>query len=201
MTENVSLPSAGEGKYPVQESVENVIEKIQEKIVADGYGPVYTCEECLIFAWKLYQQAEEEKVQMGQSHGEEMEEVDHYVEHIKQLSSERDDVLQSLELENRQLKEQVIQLTDDPNATREELAKILEHQGLEEIIDYSRLEQVAFLLAERAQLLDELEALQDQKKCSTKDAKPLNLNARKLWLSLKKNSNIVSQMKMKNIKP
>ncbi|CAE1301513.1 unnamed protein product [Acanthosepion pharaonis] len=107
---------------------------------------------------------------MGRSHGEEMEEVDHYVEHIKQLSSERDDVLQSLELENRQLKEQVIQLTDDPNATREELAKILEHQGLEEIIDYSRLEQVAFLLAERAQLLDELEALQDQKKCSTKDA-------------------------------
>ena len=53
---------------------------------------------------------------------------------------------------------------------REELAKILEHQGLEEIIDYSRLEQVAFLLAERAQLLDELEVLQDQKKSTTTDA-------------------------------
>ena len=61
---------------------------------------------------------QEEKVQMGRSHGEEMEEVDHYVEHIKQLSAERDDVLQSLELENRQLKEQVMQLTDDPNASR-----------------------------------------------------------------------------------
>lgn len=193
MTENVSLPSAGEGKYPVQESVENVIEKIQEKIVADGYGPVYTCEECLIFAWKLYQQAEEEKVQMGQSHGEEMEEVDHYVEHIKQLSSERDDVLQSLELENRQLKEQVIQLTDDPNATREELAKILEHQGLEEIIDYSRLEQVAFLLAERAQLLDELEALQDQKKCSTKDASIQVLNQNVTETALSENSSSKEQ--------
>lgn len=171
MTEDASHPQTGVDKYQrSRESVEDVIEQIQERILAEGDGPVYTCEECLLFAWKLYQKAEEEKVQLVRTHGEEMEEVDHYVEHIKQLSTERDEVLQNLELENRQLKEQVVQLTDDPNATREELEKILEHQGLEEIADYSRLEQVAFLLAERAQLLDELEALHEQNKMSTKDA-------------------------------
>lgn len=47
-------------------------------------------------------------------------------------------------------------------ALREETAEMLIQQGLEEIANVSTSEQIAFLLVERARLLDELEAEQNR---------------------------------------
>ena len=48
------------------------------------------------------------------------------------------------------------------SALREETAEMLIQQGLEEIASVSTSEQIAFLLVERARLLDELEAEQNR---------------------------------------
>ena len=48
------------------------------------------------------------------------------------------------------------------SALREETAEMLIQQGLEEIANVSTSEQIAFLLVERARLLDELEAEQNR---------------------------------------
>uniref|UniRef100_K1Q5J8 Uncharacterized protein n=1 Tax=Magallana gigas TaxID=29159 RepID=K1Q5J8_MAGGI len=104
----------------------------------------------------------EEKLKLAQT--AEMQEVENYVEHIRHLSDEREALIQELETENDQLKSEIDSLKQDQNAAalRDETTEMLVQQGLDEIANVSTSEQIAFLLVERARLLDELEAEQNR---------------------------------------
>lgn len=151
------------------ESPSEISEEIDRRLTEDGLE--CTEEEKLLYVWKLYQHTEsdlqqalenEEKLKMAQT--AEMQEVENYVEHIRHLSDEREALIQELETENDNLKQEIEHLKQDQNgsALREETAEMLIQQGLEEIASVSTSEQIAFLLVERARLLDELEAEQNR---------------------------------------
>ncbi|VDI19690.1 Hypothetical predicted protein, partial [Mytilus galloprovincialis] len=151
------------------ESPSEISAEIDRRLLEDGLE--CTEEEKLLYVWKLYQHTEtdlqqalenEEKLKMAQT--AEMQEVENYVEHIRHLSDEREALIQELETENDSLKQEIEQLKQEQNASalREETAEMLIQQGLEEIANVSTSEQIAFLLVERARLLDELEAEQNR---------------------------------------
>lgn len=114
-----------------------------------------------------------------------MKEVENYVEHIRNLSSERGKLTLEFEAENEELKNEAQKLRDKLKSktcyssspgTRtlqtftsswtgyenDETKEMLEQQGLHDILDSSTTEQIAYLLVERARLLDELEAEQTE---------------------------------------
>ncbi|KAK2193617.1 hypothetical protein NP493_11g10033 [Ridgeia piscesae] len=92
----------------------------------------------------------------------EMKEVEQYVEHIRYLSDEREALTLEFETENEQLKGQVESLKAEVNGQQfnKETESMLLQQGLSDIARSNASEQVAYLLVERARLLDELEAEQ-----------------------------------------
>ncbi|XP_046579547.1 myosin-11-like isoform X4 [Haliotis rubra] len=114
----------------------------------------------------------EEKLRLSQS--EEMKEVENYVEHIRHLSDEREALIQELEGENEALKLEVEQLkASESDEIRKETAEMLSQQGLDEIAKATSSEQIAFLLVERAKLLDELEAEQNNSQSGDKHSEEL----------------------------
>ncbi|KAL3862147.1 hypothetical protein ACJMK2_008135 [Sinanodonta woodiana] len=145
--------------------------EIDRLLSQDGLNAQCTDEEKLFYVWRLYQTAEEHlqtaienEEKLKRSQAEEMQEVENYVEHIRHLSDEREALIQELETENDQLKQEIEALRQEQNAStaslRDESAEMLIQQGLEEIASAPTSEQIAFLLVERARLLDELEAEQ-----------------------------------------
>nr|XP_022337051.1 trichohyalin-like isoform X2 [Crassostrea virginica] len=153
------------------DSPSDIRKEIDRKLVDDGLSAQCPEEEKLLYVWRLYQHTEtdlqraienEEKLKLAQT--AEMQEVENYVEHIRHLSDEREALIQELETENDQLKQEIESLKHDQNAAalRDETAEMLIQQGLEEIASVSTSEQIAFLLVERARLLDELEAEQNR---------------------------------------
>ncbi|XP_061189899.1 girdin-like isoform X2 [Saccostrea echinata] len=153
------------------DSPSDIRKEIDRKLVDDGLSAQCPEEEKLLYVWRLYQHTEtdlqraienEEKLKLAQT--AEMQEVENYVEHIRHLSDEREALIQELETENDQLKQEIDSLKQDQNAAalRDETAEMLIQQGLEEIASVSTSEQIAFLLVERARLLDELEAEQNR---------------------------------------
>ncbi|XP_069122035.1 putative leucine-rich repeat-containing protein DDB_G0290503 isoform X3 [Argopecten irradians] len=153
------------------ESPEDIRKEIDQKLEEDGVSPDCSDEDKLLLVWKLYQNTEatlqtaienEEKLKLAQT--AEMQEVENYVEHIRHLSDEREALIQELETENDQLKADIAQLRHDQNveAVQNETAEMLIQQGLDDIAMVSTSEQIAFLLVERARLLDELEAEQSR---------------------------------------
>ncbi|XP_052713019.1 putative leucine-rich repeat-containing protein DDB_G0290503 isoform X5 [Crassostrea angulata] len=153
------------------DSPSDIRKEIDRKLVDDGISDQCPEEEKLLYVWRLYQHTEtdlqraienEEKLKLAQT--AEMQEVENYVEHIRHLSDEREALIQELETENDQLKSEIDSLKQDQNAAalRDETTEMLVQQGLDEIANVSTSEQIAFLLVERARLLDELEAEQNR---------------------------------------
>lgn len=153
------------------DSPSDIRKEIDRKLVDDGISAQCPEEEKLLYVWRLYQHTEtdlqraienEEKLKLAQT--AEMQEVENYVEHIRHLSDEREALIQELETENDQLKSEIDSLKQDQNAAalRDETTEMLVQQGLDEIANVSTSEQIAFLLVERARLLDELEAEQNR---------------------------------------
>ncbi|XP_074654430.1 uncharacterized protein LOC141908326 isoform X2 [Tubulanus polymorphus] len=96
---------------------------------------------------------------------DEMKEVENYVEHIRSLSDERETLTLEFEAENEQLKAEINKLKQSlMGSTTQETTDMLLQQGLTDIAHGSATEQIAFLLVERARLLDELEM--DQSRAS-----------------------------------
>ncbi|XP_074654432.1 uncharacterized protein LOC141908326 isoform X4 [Tubulanus polymorphus] len=97
---------------------------------------------------------------------DEMKEVENYVEHIRSLSDERETLTLEFEAENEQLKAEINKLKQSlmAGSTTQETTDMLLQQGLTDIAHGSATEQIAFLLVERARLLDELEM--DQSRAS-----------------------------------
>lgn len=72
----------------------------------------YLC--CLLQSDLQQSVSNEEKLR--QSQAEEMEEVENYVEHIRNLSDERETLIQQLETENDQLKSDIEALRQEVNS-------------------------------------------------------------------------------------
>ncbi|XP_076451851.1 uncharacterized protein LOC143287616 isoform X2 [Babylonia areolata] len=139
--------------------------QISQRLQEDGLSPQCGEGEKLLYLWRLYLQVEtdlkkarenEEKLKEAQT--EEMQEVENYVEHIRHLSDEREALIQELETENEQLKSDLEQVRSELNGdAQKEASEMLTQQGLGEIAAATPSEQVAYLLVERAHLLDKIE--------------------------------------------
>ncbi|XP_008287855.1 coiled-coil domain-containing protein 30 [Stegastes partitus] len=91
-------------------------------------------------------------------HLAEMAEVRKSLEQIRIFTEHKDVLAQEIQDENDRLKEQLRRLISLQDAQISEVAKMLYQQGLTELIHSSPSEQVAYLLVERASLLETSEA-------------------------------------------
>ncbi|KAM7006459.1 coiled-coil domain-containing protein 30 [Tautogolabrus adspersus] len=87
-------------------------------------------------------------------HSAELTEVRKSLEQIRIFTEHKDVLAQEIQDENDQLKDQLRRLISLQDAQISEVAKMLYQQGLTELIHSSPSEQVAYLLVERASLLE-----------------------------------------------
>uniref|UniRef100_A0AAZ3QS14 Uncharacterized protein n=1 Tax=Oncorhynchus tshawytscha TaxID=74940 RepID=A0AAZ3QS14_ONCTS len=140
-----------------EEELEHVVLCLQE----EGMAPGASVKEQLGFLWRLFQHSEGRLVAVTHDldslrarHSAEMAEVQRYLEHIRSLSEKRDALAQEYEQENEVLRAQLQRLTLQQDAQMNEVAEMLYQEGLAEVIPSSHSEQVAYLLVERASLLE-----------------------------------------------
>lgn len=144
---------------------EDIVDKLKEK----GFSPGTSTEEYLCFLWDLYQIAESklqastislEELKLQQA--EEMKEVENYVAHIRSLTEEREALTTDFEKENIQLRIELEKLQIQQDSQVKEVEEMLDQEGLIEIAHSSPSEQIAYLLVERATLLEKLELLEQK---------------------------------------
>ncbi|XP_066462833.1 coiled-coil domain-containing protein 30 isoform X2 [Eleutherodactylus coqui] len=149
----------------VQVQSEDIVDKLKEK----GFNPGTSTEEYLCFLWDLYQTAESklqtstnslEELKLQQA--EEMKEVENYVAHIRNLTEEREALTTDFEKENIQLRVELEKLQIQQDSQLKEVEEMLDQEGLNEIAHSSPSEQIAYLLVERATLLEKLELLEQK---------------------------------------
>ncbi|XP_077314047.1 coiled-coil domain-containing protein 30 isoform X2 [Lithobates pipiens] len=147
----------------VHYEVEDIVSKLEDK----GLGPGNSTEEYLTFLWNLYQVAERNLLDTNNSleelkhqQAEEMKEVESYVAHIRSLTEEREALTTDFEKENVHLRIELERIQFQQEAQLKEVGEMLDQEGLSEIAQSSPSEQVAYLLVERATLLEKLEALE-----------------------------------------
>ncbi|KAM9299040.1 coiled-coil domain-containing protein 30 [Gastrophryne carolinensis] len=147
----------------VHYEVEDIVGKLEEK----GLNSGNSVEEYLAFLWNLYQVAERNLLsannsleELKQQQAEEMKEVESYVAHIRSLTEEREALTTDFEKENIQLRLELEKMQLQQESQLKEVEEMLDQEGLSEIAQSSPSEQVAYLLVERATLLEKLEALE-----------------------------------------
>ncbi|XP_018408169.1 PREDICTED: coiled-coil domain-containing protein 30 [Nanorana parkeri] len=147
----------------VHYEVEEIISKLEEK----GLSPGNSTEDYLAFLWNLYQVAERNLLDANNSleelkrqQAEEMTEVESYVAHIRSLTEEREALTTDFEKENIQLRIELEKMQIQQELQLKEVEEMLDQEGLSEIAQSSPSEQVAYLLVERATLLEKLEGLE-----------------------------------------
>ncbi|KAK6177611.1 hypothetical protein SNE40_015676 [Patella caerulea] len=159
-------------------SKDKIWEEINERISQDGLKPTSDDKEKVLHFWELFkttqsdlQKAMENEEKLKKDQEKEMKEVENYVEHIRHLSDEREALIQELETENETLKAASENKTESSKGPElsSDTKEMLVQQGLEEIAKSTTNEQIAFLLLERARLLDEMEAEQEQPTLSDAD--------------------------------
>ncbi|XP_046881995.1 coiled-coil domain-containing protein 30 isoform X3 [Hypomesus transpacificus] len=140
-----------------QEELGDVVCWLQE----EGLSPTAPVTEQLCFLWREFQQKQGRLLTVTHDldtlrsrHTAEIAEVQRYLDHIRCLSEQRDGLAQELEKENEQLRSQLEKLTLQQDAQMNEVAEMLYQVGLTEVMPSSPSEQVAYLLVERASLLD-----------------------------------------------
>ncbi|XP_078095882.1 uncharacterized protein LOC144510262 [Mustelus asterias] len=147
----------------VEEKVE--LEDILNKLQEDGLDTeACSADEHLCHLWRIYQRAEgtlqatmKDLEGMQQQQVSEMKEVENYVDHIRNLSEEREAMTAEYERENELLKMELQRLKLEQETQVKEVEEMLDQEGLAEIAHSGPSEQVAYLLVERATLLEKLE--------------------------------------------
>ncbi|MEQ2240889.1 hypothetical protein ILYODFUR_019704 [Ilyodon furcidens] len=136
-------------------------EQIMKWLTEEGLAPESSKEAQLTFLWRTFLHArscldsvtkdlETSRLQ----HFAEMAEVRKSLEQIKILTEQKDVLAQEIQDENEQLRKQLLHLVSLQDAQINEVAKMLYQQGLTELIHSTPSEQVAYLLVERASLLE-----------------------------------------------
>ncbi|XP_048873273.1 coiled-coil domain-containing protein 30 isoform X2 [Brienomyrus brachyistius] len=144
---------------------EKEMEEMSRCLQEDGLSAEASAEERQRHLWRALQRSEETRlfsVRESQSlraqRADEMEEVENYVEHIRNMLDDRESLAAIYEQENEQLRAHLREVVVQQDIQLKELAEMLEQEGLAEISHSSPSEQVAYLLVERATLLEKLEA-------------------------------------------
>ncbi|XP_067002590.2 golgin subfamily A member 3 [Anabrus simplex] len=138
--------------------------EIQQRFAKEGLDfDSLSPEERLLHVWRWLVDAESnlrssrrQLDKLRDLRSEEMEEMESYIGHIRDLAEKRADHLESETLNLRSRLESSQQQT----AT---LATLLERSGLDCIAEESLGEQVAFLIADRAKLMEEIEVMKKLK--------------------------------------
>ncbi|XP_042262866.1 coiled-coil domain-containing protein 30 isoform X3 [Thunnus maccoyii] len=140
------------------------LEQIATWFSEEGLEPDAPKEAQLCLLWRTHQHTRSQlssvirdmDTQRSQ-HLAEMAEVRRSLEQIRIFTEHKNVLAQEIQDENDQLKDQLRRLISLQDAQISEVAKMLYQQGLTELIHSSPSEQVAYLLVERASLLESRE--------------------------------------------
>ncbi|XP_075997202.1 coiled-coil domain-containing protein 30 isoform X4 [Genypterus blacodes] len=136
-------------------------EQIATWLREEGLAPEAAEEAQLCFLWRALQHTRSRLLSatgnldsQRSQHIAEMTEVQKSLEQIRIFTEHKDVLALEIQDENDQLKDQLRRLISLQDAQISEVAKMLYQQGLTELIHSSPSEQVAYLLVERASLLE-----------------------------------------------
>ncbi|XP_058498073.1 trichohyalin isoform X5 [Solea solea] len=147
------------------EELQTELDQISRRLQEDGLPPAASAEERQRFLWQQLLSGEEKLQSVNQElqtlrtqQANEMKEVESYVAHIRGLLEEREGLTADYEKDNEQLRHELHQIRQQQESQSKELAEMLAQEELGEMGLNSPSEQVAYLLVERATLLERLEA-------------------------------------------
>ncbi|KAL6119863.1 uncharacterized protein ACO6RY_04343 [Pungitius sinensis] len=147
------------------DEVRTELDQISMRLQEDGLPPDASVEEQQRHLWQellareaKLQSATQELQTLRTQQASEMKEVESYVAHIRGLLEQRDCVTSDYERDNEPLRQELLQIRQHQENQSKELAEMLAQEDLGEIGSYSPSEQVAYLLVERATLLERLDA-------------------------------------------
>ncbi|XP_037130409.1 trichohyalin isoform X4 [Syngnathus acus] len=145
--------------------VHTELDQISARLQQDGLLPEASPEERQCHLWRRLldteaelQQSSQELCTLRSQQANEMKEVDSYVEHIRGLLQQRECITADYERDNEQLQKELHRIRQQQEIQSKELAEMLAQEDLGEMGLSSPSEQVAYLLVERATLLERLEA-------------------------------------------
>ncbi|KAM3872406.1 uncharacterized protein ccdc30 [Diretmus argenteus] len=141
------------------------LDQIAVRLQEDGLAPGASADDRQCHLWRQLVHSEaklhsftQELQTIRSQQATEMKEVESYVEHIRGLLEERECLTADYERDNEQLRLQLQQIALQQENQSKELAEMLAQEDLGEMGLSSPSEQVAYLLVERATLLERLEA-------------------------------------------
>nr|XP_019944440.1 PREDICTED: coiled-coil domain-containing protein 30 isoform X3 [Paralichthys olivaceus] len=147
------------------EEPQTELDKISLRLQEDGLPPAASAEERQRHLWQQLLRGEaklrsvtQELQTLRTQQANEMKEVESYVAHIRGLLEERECLTADYERDNEHLRQELHQIRQQQESQTKELAEMLAQEDLVEIGLSSPSEQVAYLLVERATLLERLEA-------------------------------------------
>ncbi|XP_051843873.1 coiled-coil domain-containing protein 30 isoform X5 [Antechinus flavipes] len=148
-----------------KQMLENVrLEDILHFLEREGIDSLASTEDQLCYVWRLFQHSENrlrtasgDLEELRVKHMEEMKEVENYVNHVRQLTEEREALTHDFEKESERLQLEFKELQLQQEIELKEIEEMLDQEGLSEIAQSSPSEQIAYLLVERTTLLEKLE--------------------------------------------
>ncbi|XP_041800853.1 coiled-coil domain-containing protein 30 isoform X3 [Chelmon rostratus] len=147
------------------EEVRTELDQISERLQEDGLPPGASVEERQRHLWQQLldsetklRSANQELRTLRTQQANEMTEVESYVAHIRGLLEERECLTAEYERDNEHLRQELHHMRQQQESQSKELAEMLAQEDLGEMGLSSPSEQVAYLLVERATLLERLEA-------------------------------------------
>ncbi|CAM4731478.1 unnamed protein product [Leuciscus chuanchicus] len=142
-----------------------MLQDMEQRLQEEGLDPSASINERLSLLWQLYKSSESTVKSLNQQIQDlqkervaEIEKVQQYINHIKSLTKTRDSVALHLEQENIALRASLDDIHLQQEAQRNEVSEMLLQEGLADIIPISLSEQVAYLLADRASLLEKIQS-------------------------------------------
>ncbi|XP_044068864.1 trichohyalin isoform X2 [Siniperca chuatsi] len=147
------------------EEVRTDLDQISMRLQEDGLPPGASVEVRQHHLWQQLldseaklQSANQELRTLRTQQANEMKEVESYVAHIRGLLEDRECLTADYERDNEHLRQELHQIRQQQESQSKELAEMLAQEDLGEMGLSSPSEQVAYLLVERATLLERLEA-------------------------------------------
>ncbi|XP_051915128.1 coiled-coil domain-containing protein 30 isoform X2 [Hippocampus zosterae] len=145
--------------------VHTELDPISARLQQDGLPPGASPEERQHHLWRrlldteaALQLSAQELCNLRSQQANEMKEVDSYVAHIRGLLQQRECVTAEYKRDNEQLQQELHRIRQQQEIQSKEMAEMLAQEDLGEMGLSSPSEQVAYLLVERATLLERLEA-------------------------------------------
>ncbi|KAM9752597.1 uncharacterized protein ccdc30 isoform 2-T3 [Menidia menidia] len=147
------------------EEVWTELDLISMRLQEDGLSSEANVEERQCHLWRLLLSSEkklksatQELQALRTQQAKEMKEVESYVAHIRGLLEERECLTAEYERDNEDLRRELHQIKHQQETQSKELAEMLAQEELGDMGLSTPSEQVAYLLVERATLLERLEA-------------------------------------------